>query len=80
MSNLWYFDRALGTAAIDEIVQEGPNLTMDDDGTLGSKPYYLSLRWFFAGSGDDYYPTSMSTSAVNPNIGGARMGIPDTAY
>jgi hypothetical protein len=80
VSNLWYFDYALGTTAIDAIVQDGPNLTLKGDDTLNSKPYYLSLRWFFTGTGDDYFPTHMSTSAVNPGIGGANMGLPSGAY
>ena len=80
VSNLWYFDYALGTTAIEEIVENGPNLTMKGDDTLNSKPYYLSLRWFFTGTGDDYFPTQMRTSAVDPSIGGPNMGLPPQSY
>jgi hypothetical protein len=50
ISNLWYYNYALGTAAIQNLNKKGPNKTMVDsngsgmnDGTLN----YLSLNWFF---------------------------------
>lgn len=58
ISNLWYYNHALGTSAIETIVDNGPNLTMKNDGMLASEPHYLSLRWFFTGTGDNYFPTS----------------------
>ncbi len=56
ISNLRYFDYALGTTEINKIVSQGPNLTMNDDMLTKSKPYYLSLRWFFMGNQDGYNP------------------------
>ena len=50
-SNLWYWDYALGTSAIQDIIDEGPNMTMDDSNMKQSEPRYFSLRWFFTNSG-----------------------------
>lgn len=58
ISNLWYYNYALGTNAIETIVENGPNLKMKDTNMLQSEPYYLSLRWFFTGTGDQYFPTT----------------------
>jgi hypothetical protein len=58
ISNLWYYNYALGTAAIQHIVTKGPNTTMIGGTGLADKMYnYLSLRWFFYGAGDAYNPT-----------------------
>jgi Concanavalin A-like lectin/glucanases superfamily len=57
LSNLWYYSYALGTAAIYNLVKNGPNTK-----AAGSSPQnmkttnYLSTRWFFAGAGDEYNP------------------------
>jgi len=57
ISNLWYYDYALGTAAIYDLVRKGPNTKMVGTSTLNMvNPNYLSVRWFFAGSGDEYNP------------------------
>ena len=56
-SNLWYFNEAIGISKIQEIVADGPNLTTLDSDMTNSMPFYLSLRWFFAGQGDAYNPT-----------------------
>jgi hypothetical protein len=57
ISNLWYFNRALGTRAIQDIVNRGPNTKMADSSQVSLKdPNYLSLRWFFYGSNDLYNP------------------------
>ena len=58
ISNLWYYNYALGTNVIETIVEDGPNLKMKDTNMLQSEPYYLSLRWFFTGTGDQYFPTT----------------------
>ena len=80
VSNLWYFDHALGTNHIESIVEEGPNLSMKGDNMLDAKPYYLSLRWFFMGDGGGYMPSqNMSGGAVNSSIGGADLGLPSTS-
>ena len=57
ISNLWYYDYALGTAAIYNLVKNGPNTRMVGSSAMKMKnPNYLSLRWFFAGSGDQFNP------------------------
>jgi len=58
ISNLWYYNYALGTAAIQRISQRGPNTRMiGSNGINGTLFNYLSLRWFFNGAGDAYNPT-----------------------
>jgi hypothetical protein len=57
ISNLWYHNYALGTAAIQKIASNGPNTKMiGDSGMTDTLFNYLSLRWFFYGSGDSYNP------------------------
>lgn len=57
ISNLWYYDYALGTAAIYNLVKNGPNTKMAGSSAMNMKnPNYLSVRWFFAGAGDQYNP------------------------
>ena len=80
VSDLRYYDYALGTADIDGLVEIGPNLSMKGSNMTDAEPHYLSLRWFFTGTGDDYYPKHVRASAVNPGVGGANFGIPDTAF
>jgi hypothetical protein len=49
ISNLWYYNYSLGTAAIQKMVSNGPNTNMI--GSSGLKDLtsdYLSLRWFFS--------------------------------
>lgn len=54
ISNLWYFDKALGMSAINNLVKGGPNLKMVSGGGMKIKnPNYLSLRWYFDGLSDD---------------------------
>jgi len=47
ISDLRYFNSALGTAEIQSIVDSGPNLTLVGPEATGNQPKYLSLRWFF---------------------------------
>ena len=47
VSNLWYYNYALGTKAINDIAVRGPNMKMKDDGMSGSVPKYFSMRWYF---------------------------------
>ena len=50
ISNLWYHNYALGTAAIQNIVRKGPNTNMINSSGSGMNDTtynYLSLRWFF---------------------------------
>ena len=59
ISNLWYYNYALGTSAIQNISQKGPNTKMISSAGsgMGDNMFdYLSLRWFFAGAGDAYNP------------------------
>lgn len=58
ISNLWYYNYALGTAAIQSLVGSGPNTKMIGGNGLSDKmANYLSLRWFFYGSGDTFNPS-----------------------
>lgn len=54
ISDLRYFNTALGTAQIQNIVDAGPNLKMNGKTMTESVPRYLSLRWFFTGNNDAY--------------------------
>jgi len=45
-SDLRYFNYAIGTAEIDFIVENGPNLNAEGNDLGSSKPYYLANRWF----------------------------------
>ena len=57
ISNLWYYNRALGTRAIQNLVNNGPNTKMADNSQINIKDHnYLSLRWFFRNSNDLYNP------------------------
>ena len=57
ISNLWYYNYALGTTDISKIVEQGSNTNMRGSNSLNlKKPDYLSLRWFFYGMGDSYNP------------------------
>ena len=57
ISNLWYYNYALGTSSIQNIINNGPNTKMIGGNGLADNMYnYLSLRWFFYGAGDSYNP------------------------
>lgn len=53
VSNLWYYNHALGIYEINDLSSKGPNTTMvssgSDDAINLKNPDYLSLRWFFYG-------------------------------
>jgi hypothetical protein len=56
-SNLWYYNYALGTAAINNLVNSGPNTKIVGTSALSEKfSKYLSLRWYFYGNEDGYNP------------------------
>jgi Concanavalin A-like lectin/glucanases superfamily len=59
-SNLWYYNYPLGTAEIRALFKWGPNTNeasqANKKATESSFIDYLSLRWFFGGVGDQYYP------------------------
>lgn len=46
ISDLQYFNYAIGTSEIQSIVTRGPNLTSGDD-SLKTLPRYLSSKWYF---------------------------------
>jgi hypothetical protein len=57
VSNLWYYNYALGTLAIQNLVASGPNTSMiGSNGMSDKNANYLSLRWYFAGSDNLYNP------------------------
>ena len=57
VSNLWYYNYALGTAAINSLVNSGPNTTIVSSNGLSEKfSKYLSLRWYFYGNENGYNP------------------------
>ena len=57
ISNLWYYNYALGTSEIARLTANGPNTNMRGSKALAMKnPNYLSLRWFFYGAGDEFNP------------------------
>jgi hypothetical protein len=58
ISNLWYYNYALGTSAIQKISESGPNTKMIGSNGINDKFFdYLSLRWVFNGAGDNYNPS-----------------------
>jgi len=55
VSNLWYYDYALGASKIAELYRKGPDRTMIGTGGMDfKKPDYLSLRWYFYGNENMY--------------------------
>lgn len=52
ISNLWYYNHALGANAIQNIVNAGPNTKLIGGNAVPDKTSnYLSLRWFFYDAG-----------------------------
>ena len=60
ISNLWYYNYALGTSAIQTIAKTGPNLKMIDSSSSGAlnlqNNKFFSLRWYFSGNQDQFNP------------------------
>jgi len=57
ISNLWYYNYALGTSAIQNLAREGPNTKLvGSNGANSKNADYLSLRWYFYGDHDMYNP------------------------
>jgi hypothetical protein len=57
ISNLVYYDRALGTLEISDITYMGPNTVMIGYNSLqNASNKYLSTRWYFYGNQDAYNP------------------------
>jgi hypothetical protein len=64
ISNLWYYNYALGTAAIQQLAAKGPDTTIaGNDGLNVKNTKYLSMRWFFDGQGDGYNPAAIDSVA-----------------
>lgn len=58
ISNLWYYNYALGTTAIQNLINNGPNTKMiGGTGLMDKMHNYLSLRWFFSGAGNAFNPS-----------------------
>lgn len=82
ISNLWYYNYALGTSEIQRVSSLGPNTKMiGANGMSLRKPDYLSLRWYFYGSGDMFNPDVPSAASLgvskpsgNSNSGGPGSG------
>lgn len=57
ISNLWYYNYALGARAIQNLVSNGPNTKIVGSNALSNTIYnYLSLRWYFTGANDAFNP------------------------
>jgi len=57
ISNLWYYNYALGTSEILKLSAKGPNTNMKGSNGINMKNNnYLSLRWFFSGASDSFNP------------------------
>ena len=71
ISNLWYYNYALGTAKIQDIAEDGPNTRMIGTSGMSDNFFdYLSLRWFFYGAGDGYNPAlNVPSASVTNNYG-----------
>lgn len=66
ISNLWYYNYSLGTTAIQNIVNSGPNTTFIRGNGLVDRMYnYLSLRWFFYGAGNAYNPDNRRIDKIS---------------
>jgi hypothetical protein len=64
ISNLWYYNYALGTSKIQDIASDGPNTRMIGTSGMSDNAFdYLSLRWFFYGAGDAYNPAISAPAA-----------------
>jgi hypothetical protein len=59
-SNLWYWNYAIGTNTVNNIVQAGPNTTLTNSPLTDKSADYLSSSWYFAGQGDMFNPTGYS--------------------
>ncbi len=59
ISNLWYYDYALGVGEIQSIASNGPSLNFAGKTATDQKDMdYLSLRWYFYGAGDQFNPSN----------------------
>jgi hypothetical protein len=60
ISNLWYYNYAMGTKAIFDLTQQGPNTNSKDNGmgalSIKQMGNFLSLRWYIGGMANDAHP------------------------
>jgi Concanavalin A-like lectin/glucanases superfamily len=69
VSNLWYYNYALGTSAIQNLITIGPNTNMIGSNGISDTLFnYLSLRWFFYGAGNGYTPDLSGVSAESSDM------------
>lgn len=64
LSNLWYYNKALGIYEINDLVTKGPNTTLVSGSSSAidlKNPDYLSIRWFFYGINPNLTYTSTTT-------------------
>ena len=59
-SNLWYWNYAVGTNTVTNIVDSGPDTTLTGGATADKSSDYLSSKWYFAGQGDMFNPTGFT--------------------
>ena len=59
-SNLWYWNYAVGTSTVTNIVDSGPDTTLTGGATADLSADYLSSKWYFAGQGDMFNPTGFT--------------------
>lgn len=59
ISNLRYFNHAIGNGQIQQMVDRGPNLTLEGEEWKHARPPYLAMRWYFdTDSGANYTTAS----------------------
>ena len=56
ISQLQYFNYALGVSKLQSIIRDGPNMKMETTDLNEARPPYLSTRWYFTGVKDAYNP------------------------
>ena len=59
-SNLWYWNYAVGTNTVTNIVDSGPDTTLTGGPMTDLNADYLSSKWYFAGQGDMFNPTGFT--------------------
>jgi hypothetical protein len=80
ISNLWYYNHALGTSEIQNIAKSGPSTKMVSSGGINVKdPNYLSLRWFFPGSGDMFNSVDLHSEMSNSSTSNSGTTAPGSS-
>ena len=72
IADLWYYNHALGISDIQRIANKGPNMTLvgskNSSLLLPKDNNFLSLKWYFSGSGDAFNPTVASTQPTGASV------------